>query len=145
VLDPGGYIVIDATPRKDLHPTHARYNVWNQLNPQGTVEDTELTFEGNFNFNTTSNKFDEVRYDIQIQVTGGVNNPESPPYWNGAYSNLTFWSKNATTNPSNSKSKIVSVATASKETSGETDGVNEDSVGGNKTKYMYRVSITNTV
>ena len=145
VLDPGGYIVIDATPRKDLHPTHARYNVWNQLNPQGTVENTELTFEGNFNFNTTSNKFDEVRYDIQIQVTGGVNNPESPPYWNGAYSNLTFWSKNATTNPSNSKSKIVSVATASKETSGETDGVNEDSVGGNKTKYMYRVSITNTV
>jgi hypothetical protein len=147
VLDPGGYIVIDATPRKDLHPNHVRYNVWNSLNPQGTVEYTELTFEGNNSFNPNSNKYDAVTYDIQIQATGGINNPESPPYWNGAYSNLTFWSKNATNNPQNSKSKIVCVCTSGNNSAPETDGITQDgtSQDGNKPFLMYRVSIANTV
>ena len=151
VLDLGGYLVIDSTVRTNTqNPTRSRYNVPNSLNPKATVEYTELTFEGNTSFNPNTNRYDSVVYDIQIRVDGGINyggtQEQNTPYWYGDKSALTYWSKNAATNPQNSKSKIVCYATSGNN-GGAADGVEDDQVAqdGNKSKLMYRVSIENTV
>jgi len=135
-LDPGAYIAINS------NQTDTLYYVGDV---KGTVRDTELTFPGNTGFNPNTNKYEVCNYDITIAVDGGVNNADN--YWTGNESLLTHpWSKNAVTNPQNSKTEIRSYVTTGNN-GADNLGVTQDGVSqdGNNPFLMYKVYLNNTV